>query len=351
MKILILWSSLSDYMISCFRQLSLQIDLELHLVHQPVRADAPYDPFDLSFFKTVTIDDLVDKSTLITKCLQIEPDAILMASWNYSHYMKISKLCKERGTYVISSFDGQWQGTIKQRIGVATSDIFLKPSIDNFLVPGDRQSNFARKLGFKNPMNGLYCANTSRFKEHKSNRPQKFLFIGRLVEMKGVKQLLEAYKIYRSKTKDPWNLIIAGVGPLEKEFQNVEGIELKGFVQPNNLNALFQEATCFILPSLHEPWGLVVHEAAVAGLIIICSYKVGASTWFVRDGQNGNVIAPDADSISASMLKVADSSFAQLAEMSNVSKSLGGLWTIEKWADYVYNYILNNTRDLNFNQK
>ncbi|MCX2473232.1 glycosyltransferase [Pedobacter sp. MC2016-05] len=335
MKILILWSGLSDYAISCYRELSLRSGVELHLVYQPVKSSAPFDPFDLTFCKSAKIDNNKEKKQLIADCVALKPDAILMASWNYNHYMEISKLCKANGTYVLSTFDGQWLGTIKQRIGIATSKIFLKPRIDNFMVPGDRQSHFARLLGYNNPLNGLYCANTSRFKDFPKNRPKKFLFIGRLVEIKGVKELLEAYSIYRKSCSNPWNLIVAGVGPLKEAFVDQEGVELRGFVQPSELSSLFYEASCFVLPSLKEPWGLVVHEAAIAGSVIICSHKVGASTWFVRDGQNGHLINPDVLSILSALKRVSKLSSEKIEEMGVISKSLGELWTIEKWADYV----------------
>lgn len=335
MKILILWSGLSDYSISCYKELSTRSGVEIHLVYQPVKSSAPFDPFDLSFCKSATVDDNKDKRGLIARCVSIEPDAIVMASWNYSQYMEISKLCKAKGTYVLSTFDGQWLGTIKQRIGIATSNIFLKPRIDNFLVPGDRQSHFARLLGYNNPLNGLYCANTSRFTNIPKSRPKKFLFVGRLVEIKGVKELLEAYSIYRTTCSNPWGLIVAGVGPLEKAFVGQTGVELRGFVQPSELTSLFDEACCFVLPSLKEPWGLVVHEAAIAGLVIICSHKVGASTWFVRDGQNGHLINPDVLSISNALNKVSKQSSERIEEMGEISRSLGKLWTVEKWADYL----------------
>ena len=335
MKILILWSGLSDYSVSCYKELSIREGVELHLVYQPVKSSAPFKPFDLSFCRSATVDTQSDKKELIAKCVAIEPDAIVMASWNYPHYMEISKLCKAKGTYVLSTFDGQWLGTMKQRIGIATSKFFLKPSIDNFLVPGDRQSHFARLLGYHNPLNGLYCANTSRFKEIANDRPKKFLFIGRLVEIKGVKELLAAYAIYRKSSPQPWDLIVAGVGPLKSYFENQPGVELRGFVQPNELPSLFDEATCFVLPSLKEPWGLVVHEAAIAGLVIICSHKVGASTWFVRDGQNGHLINPDTNSIANALKHISKQSPERIKEMGRVSRSLGELWTIEKWADYL----------------
>lgn len=47
-----------------------------------------------------------------------------------------------------------------------------------------------------------------------------------------------------------------------------------------------------ILPSYHEPWGLVVNEAMAAGLPVIVSNECGSSLDLVRDGENGYVLSP-----------------------------------------------------------
>src|SRR5690554_160384 len=39
---------------------------------------------------------------------------------------------------------------------------------------------------------------------------------------------------------------------------------------------MYAAASCFILPSSFEPWGLVVNEAMAAGLPIVLSDQVGA---------------------------------------------------------------------------
>jgi hypothetical protein len=59
--------------------------------------------------------------------------------------------------------DNQWRGTFRQYFGVVSSSILLKPSIDNFLVSGDRQAFFANKLGYKDVMYGYGAAETTVF--------------------------------------------------------------------------------------------------------------------------------------------------------------------------------------------
>jgi glycosyltransferase involved in cell wall biosynthesis len=339
-KILLLWSPLADYSVACFRKLAEKKDIELHLIHQPGEPDAPYNYFDLDFFKNVFIYQKENKKELEDFCMELNPDIILMSSWNYKFYMSIAKRSKRKGSYIISTFDGQWRATLKQRIGILVSPFFLKPAIDNFFVPGDRQADFARKLGYKNPLQGYYSASTDKFKKAPSTRPvNKFIFIGRLVSTKGVEYLVEAYKKYRDSVDHPWDLIIVGKGKLSDLCKNVNGIEVKEFIQPQDLPRTMSEATCLVLPSFFEPWGVVIHEAVASGLSIICSYECGAATMFVRDGQNGYIINPDQASLVGALKKMSDKTQPALEEMSVTSLLLASLWTTGKWADYVYQNI------------
>jgi glycosyltransferase involved in cell wall biosynthesis len=51
----------------------------------------------------------------------------------------------------------------------------------------------------------------------------------------------------------------------------------------------YAAADLFVLPSRHEPWGLVVNEAMNFSLPIIASDRVGCGPDLVRPGVNGEV--------------------------------------------------------------
>lgn len=340
MKLIILWTPLSDYMVASFQKLSEIEGVEIVMVYHPLQSIAPYKPFDLSF----CIKSYEDKNSSLENIEKFignfTPDIIFMASWNYKHYMKLSKKYKKEGVPVISCFDNQWKGSIRQYIGKLISPYLLKPVIDNFIVPGDRQAQLAKKLGYPEPHHGFYCANSNNFKDIKPNLSAKrFVFIGRFVEQKSVIELIEAYKRYRLTVSNPWTLLMIGNGPMKNECINIEGIEVQDFYQPNLLSKKFSESSCFILPSKHENWGLVIHEAALAGLPIICTNACGASTWFLREGQNGYLTATNSKSIMNAMIKIHKSPLSKIEDMSKISFLLGNLWTTDKWALHFYNVL------------
>ena len=260
-----------------------------------------------------------------------------MASWNFSHYMKLSKSYRKLGVPIISCFDNQWVGSKKQYLGKIVSPFFLQPVINNFIVCGDRQAQFANKLGYTETHQGFYCANTSNFNNQKANLlARRFVFVGRFVEQKSIRELIEAYKEYRKSVSEPWSLMMIGEGPLKTLCQNIEGISVENFVQPIGLFDKLAESSCFILPSKHENWGLVIHEAALVGLPLICSSACGATTWFLREGQNGYLTTSKSESIKRAMIKVHYASPQKLEEMSETSLKLGHFWTTEKWGEHIY---------------
>jgi len=67
-------------------------------------------------------------------------------------------------------------------------------------------------------------------------------------------------------------------------------VEVVGFVPPRDLPALFARADVFVLPSLHDGWGVVVNQAIGAGMGIIASDGVGAAMELVDDGTNGRIV-------------------------------------------------------------
>lgn len=343
MKITILWSSLASYSVAFFRELAMQ-GCYIQLVYQPINKHAPYQSFDLSFCEVALEDSEHIRKNLELLVNNFNPACILMSSWAFPHFMKVTRKSRKKGIYVVAAMDNQWRGSLKQYLGVLSSRYFLKPSIDTLFVPGERQAYFARKLGYENLLYGLYVADINRFSCAMPiwQRPKNFLFVGRLISIKGVQELTRAYLAYREQAADPWGLIVAGVGPLGNLLSDIPGVEMLGFVQPEILPRLMREARCFILPSRWEPWGVVIHEAAAAGLPIIATYSCGATTMYVRDGGNGYIVSTQSESIKRAMVRISKESQDLLERMSVTSSSLAETWNPVRLSKYFIDSIRNN---------
>jgi glycosyltransferase involved in cell wall biosynthesis len=119
------------------------------------------------------------------------------------------------------------------------------------------------------------------------------LFCAKLQPWKGPADLLEAF----AKAKVPNTyLVFAGEGPersrLEKratELGIADQVRFLGFLNQSELPSTYCAADVFVLPSLFEPFGLVVNEAMLCGLPVVISDRVGAKFDLVRPNENGYI--------------------------------------------------------------
>lgn len=134
--------------------------------------------------------------------------------------------------------------------------------------------------------------------------PRRLLFVGRLINSKGLHLLLPVLRLYPPGS---WALTVAGDGPeLERlrafTSKNHLPVEFAGFVPRVKLPELFGDHDMFVFPTLTDEWGLVVGEALRAGLPVLGSIYSEAVCEIVEEGVTGWVMRPDSeDSIRAAL--------------------------------------------------
>jgi glycosyltransferase involved in cell wall biosynthesis len=124
------------------------------------------------------------------------------------------------------------------------------------------------------------------------------LFASKLTERKRCADLVAAYAMLSATAgvaPDPY-LLIVGDGELRQYLEQqaqqtgfMAGIRFCGFKNQSELPRYFDLATVFVLPSQHEPWGLIVNEAMNAGRPCIVSDDVGCQPDLITDGVEGYV--------------------------------------------------------------
>jgi glycosyltransferase involved in cell wall biosynthesis len=118
-----------------------------------------------------------------------------------------------------------------------------------------------------------------------------FLFVGRLIEEKGIKDLIDAFNKLK---QDNIFLLIVGDGCLrtyvENKIKNNEKICYAGRIIAKELIEILYTADILVLPSHYEPWGLVVNEAMAMGRPVIVSDQVGCIDDLVTHQQTGLII-------------------------------------------------------------
>jgi len=122
-----------------------------------------------------------------------------------------------------------------------------------------------------------------------------FLYVGRLAPEKDLETLVRA--LARLRRRHPGaRLVIAGGGPSGAQLQYIAAAEgvadaviFAGGLAGPALAELFLGATCLILPSSSEPWGLVVNEALHYGCPVIVSDRCGCAPELVDDLAVGQI--------------------------------------------------------------
>lgn len=327
---------------ACIKALSEIEGVEVFVANEQGSDDAPFDEALYSWIETrYQWKNNVNKDQLIARLQSFRPDLILASNWHNSGYRAALKYF-EKSAVRIFGMDNQWMGSAKQWLGVFTSRLYLHPICDAVFVAGERQVQFARKLGFSQNkiLRGIYSCDHEKFAEIHRDRqnlkldPCSFVYVGRLSSAKGVDVLVEAYRRYSMMVPQPWGLKCYGAGPLTNLLEGVEGIEYRGFCQPENLPHELSMSSCLILPSTFEAWGLVVHEATSAGMPVISSDAVGASVHLIQDGYNGYIFeSGDVDGLSRSMLHYSTLSKTERLELGANSFNMSLQYTPKQWAN------------------
>lgn len=190
---------------------------------------------------------------------------------------------------------------------------FAFPCLDKmiFLNPDD-QHDLMQTYGLKAPEVHILGGIGLNLKEYQyieaSIRPVKFIFIGRLLKEKGVFELIEAFRIVKSKYPGAHFTILGAIdhqnmGALKQE-QLDQLINEKLFEYPGhvtNVQDWITDASVFVLPSYREGVPRSTQEAMAIGRPVITTDAPGCRET-VADGLNGFLVPKwDAEALANKM--------------------------------------------------
>jgi glycosyltransferase involved in cell wall biosynthesis len=327
MKVLVLYRELAGYTVECLNKLALQH--ELLVVHYPINEEAP---FNFEFNSAIQLES---KSELTaTKIAEFRPAFVLCSGWGDKEYIQ---WVKDLNKPTALAFDTIWQSNLKFVLGSFYFKLKYKKHFRFAFIPGKAQIKTARKLGFsdKNISEGFYtCEDVFRF-NHKALRDTKELWcIARYIPAKNINFLCEAFLSIPPNERSGWTLHIAGTGELFSTRIENDAIVHHGFIQPKSLSLKLENATAFVLPSLYEPWGVVVHEMATLGKPLLLSAAVGAKQDLLLEGKNGYSFNPhSAEELKIELLKIFAASHETLQNMGDNSAQIAKKFSSDNWVN------------------
>ncbi|MDQ8195587.1 glycosyltransferase [Coraliomargarita sp. SDUM461004] len=270
------------------------------------------------------------------------PRLFVHTGWRYPHFVSLADEVRAAGGKVVGMFDNSWKGNVRQWVGAVYFRLFLRHKFSAAWVPGLSGRKLARRIGVHSQRihEGLYGANPNVFqcKVPICERPKKILFVGRLIDRKGIVELLSAFEVLRTEHPD-WQLEVIGNGPHAELLQGREGVNVKPFCQPDRIAIAMNEARVLALPSHEEHWGLVVHEAALCGCALLLTQAVGAGADLVRS-QNGICVAKTSvEQLKQGLEHVYAWAPEQWTQASELSVDLAQDFGPVRWADEMSEFV------------
>lgn len=216
------------------------------------------------------------------------------------------KLCMfyERTAYVERN-SPIWRSIYRRIVGIP---------VDYFLINGTLTEKYLNdNLYFKKipKMKGCMCADSfglsqavTKVTNIDKNELRKklslmdgltFLFVGQMVERKGIKELLAVWGKHTRKYLND-NLLVIGKGilekPLREQYISDNSIHVLGGISYDELYKYYALCDVFIMPTLEDNWCLVIPEAMACGKPVACSIYNGGHYELVQDGVNGYKFDP-----------------------------------------------------------
>lgn len=363
-KVGVLWTSFGPYHMARLRALASTMNvvaIEFASEERQYRwvveaGDRPFQQITLSQGAWEDQHGWLVAARLWRKLNEVRPDVLLIPGYYTVPGLTAAVWGNSHGKRTILMSETNYEDKPRSIANNFGKKLLIRALFDGAVVGGKRAALYLRSLGLRDCEiaykydvvdNDFYTQGTHRIRT--SQVPSAyglpvryFLYVGRLVAAKHIGFLLEAFHLY-CEQGGSWSLVLAGDGPLKAALRKQaaglllsEKIHFAGHLSASQLLPYYAFASCFVLPSIREAWGLVVNEAMASSLPLIVSRQCGCCEDLVVDGQNGIIVDPtNVNSLVEAMRRVSDLSDAQRAAMGHKSSQIVSNYSLGKWASEV----------------
>ena len=252
-------------------------------------------------------------------------DVFIHTGWSHSVINDIDKklVSTKSGVKKYVLVDNRLKFTLRQFLGAIYFRIFLNKIYDGFIVSGKSSYNLMRFFGV--PPNkissGHYGASSDLYPRWSDSfsKSNEVTFIGSLDKRKGADILLKGWSEYKNQGgKMTLNLI--GSGEYQDYFKGIDGVNVFGFLQPDESSKILLRSLVFVLPGRDDNWATVIAEAAASGCILLSTKFVGATYDLLEEGRNGYLLdVNSSNSLPDKLMQIQKTSPESLVEMANAS--------------------------------
>jgi glycogen synthase len=202
----------------------------------------------------------------------------------------------------------EWWLTFESARTICCSQYMMEQITDIFELPADKVEVIPNGIdheSFKRDVSvDLYR------KKYVPPGDKLVFFVGRLVYEKGVQTVIEAMPLILNKIPNV-TFVVAGSGPHLNELKSLvsafdlhDKVKFTGHMDTDGLCAFYRSADLTVVPSLYEPFGMVVLESMAMGTPTIVADTGGLSEIVVHEETGLKFEPGDPDSLADAMLRV-----------------------------------------------
>lgn len=327
-KVVFLTDVVTPYMVAVFTALSELVELTVLFCSASGSRTMSWRFGDVLPFRhqvigglTIRRDDAMDyhlSPRILASLARLKPSAVICSGFSiptlyaasYSRARGASLIVQSDGTsYSERALSRAQKASRALLVRVASASVAnSEPAAERFVELGMSPARVFR-APHSTHMEPLWRVAEKR--QYDQGRSVRLLTVGRMIPRKGIDKLLSALE--RARRRQPGlRLVVVGSGPDEPKLRELarqlglDDVEFRGFVDQPGLPACYAEGDVFVFPTLDDPYGIVLLEAAAAGLPIVASPFAGATLDLVRDGESGLVADPnDLDGFADALVSVA----------------------------------------------
>ncbi len=298
-KIIILLNTITPYQLNFFEELKKKVNLKI------IFYSKNYANYNF-FFKKKKDHIFLDKEQNILKTILLninnfKPDLVIIGGYRLKYSLQIVRFLKKNQIkffYWLENLNKN--NSIKYNIVKFLIGNRISKS-NGVLAVGEVAKKFYKKFN-KNVINLPYSIKVkSRIKKNfYKNNKINFLFVGQLIERKGLNYIFNVFESLSAEEKSKITLRIVGEGNLKnkliKFMEKNSYVEYYGFLQGKKLEKIYSVSDILVFPSIFDGWGVVPMEAMDQSLSIILSKNAGVSE-LVNHKKNGYIIQPNEKSL------------------------------------------------------
>lgn len=322
MKVLMIHNTVTNYRVPFFSELAKIVDLTLVLFQMNENMKIYNDKERYSEINGAQIITTLDYEKIDSIILREKFDVIILPGIDdivslkvFLHFARF----KDDSLKVV--FWGMWEPEnidtsnrikVKRKLQRTVRKWALQFS-DGALSYGKKATDYLRYIGYSKPIypfiNSTFVKNSNKELDIRgelgfSSDDKLVLYLGRIVERKGVKKLIDSFSLISDQKI---KLLIVGGGEdlksmekyvIDKKVQ--QRIIFVGAIPPEERSNYYEQSDLFVIPSFFlngfpEPWGLTVNEALQFKIPVVATTAVGAAYDLIN--KNNGIIVKENDHV------------------------------------------------------